>query len=71
MAVRSEGVWQCRNEMRRPPAARKDGKPWKVNRHPAACVVCSDRLEPGEAIVGSVRDGRIRWVCGPARWDRP
>ena len=37
------------------------------------CTVCGDELGAGEAHVGSIDKGtgRINWICGTARWDRP
>ena len=48
-----------------------NGRPFKTNRWPTVCHSCGDRLEPGEAMVGSFEDGHIQWVCGAGRWRRP
>ena len=57
----------------RPSPSRKDGRPRKVNLYATTCTVCGDELGAGEAHVGSIDKGtgRINWICGTARWDRP
>ena len=55
-----------------PTPYRKDGQPRVVNKHPTTCVVCGDKLAPGEAIVGSKdkETGQTRWMCGAGRFLR-
>lgn len=71
MTTTASSVQSCRSTLPRPVSPTKTGKPRKTNQYPTVCYGCGDRLAPGEAMVGGMDGGRIKWLCGSARWDRP